>query len=150
MDLDGLLGGFITAKKPSKKETKIDNGGDFEFDFDQYTLPDPDSKTDDLSKETDLEMNQLNLPEDQLTDEFDHTVFDKVDVDRKGGELKENKALVEKAKPCFAHRRQTLYPDRERPPPVPVPPLPSSKQKLLSETSVLVLPAQVSCISMPR
>ncbi|MHA2247901.1 MAG: chemotaxis protein CheW, partial [Candidatus Hodarchaeales archaeon] len=96
LDLEGLLGGFLTAKRLSKKDTKIGDGGDFDFDFDQYTLPDTDAAS--TALESDLEMNQLNLPESQVTDEFDQAVFDEVDVERKGKKLKKAKTVDKKFK----------------------------------------------------
>ncbi|MFX1286004.1 MAG: chemotaxis protein CheW [Promethearchaeota archaeon] len=88
LDLKRLLGGFIAPKKSSKKYEKADEEED--FDFDQYTLPDSDEMSDFSSGSTsDLEMNQLNLPENQLIDEFDQTVLDKAEVKSRGREKKE-------------------------------------------------------------
>ncbi len=43
LDLEALLASFISSTKPSKGDKKVE--GEEEFDFSQYTLPDPDSES---------------------------------------------------------------------------------------------------------
>ncbi|MFX0125226.1 MAG: chemotaxis protein CheW [Candidatus Hodarchaeota archaeon] len=78
LDLEGLLGDFITSKKSERKMTTDE---DFDFNFDQYTLPDPDeaSEISTLDASNNYDIDQLNLPENLQTDEFDQSILDKVD-----------------------------------------------------------------------
>ncbi|UCG01189.1 MAG: chemotaxis protein CheW [Candidatus Heimdallarchaeota archaeon] len=85
LDLEGLLGDFVTSKTSGRKMTSDE---DFDFDFDQYTLPDPDEASEKSSsdKSANFDMDQLNLPDNLQTDEFDQRLLNKVDADTKGGD----------------------------------------------------------------
>ena len=90
LNLEELLGDFVTSRKPGKKKTSTSDD-DFDFDFDQYTLPDPEEsseKSTEASQNFDLE--QLNFPENLQTDEFDQTILDKLDTQEKGSEVKKS------------------------------------------------------------
>ncbi len=89
LDLEGLLEDFVTSRKSEKKKiTSRDE--DFNFDFDQYTLPDPDESPEKAPTEAiaNFDIDQLKFPENLKTDEFDQTVLDKVDIEKKGGKGK--------------------------------------------------------------
>ncbi len=89
LDLEDFLGEFITTTKPLTEEKK--DKEDFDFDFDQYTLPDPDEPSKELSIEGDdesFDLNHLNLPEDQLIDKFDQEILEDVDLGEKNGKKK--------------------------------------------------------------
>ena len=109
LDLEGLLGSFIITKKPSKKEIKAEE----DFDFDQYTLPDPEKQPEDKTMEDDasFDLNQLNLPEIQLTDKFDQTILDMADVERKKEEKKEKPKTKKKNK---AKKTDTIKKDLKK------------------------------------
>ncbi|MFX1505257.1 MAG: chemotaxis protein CheW [Promethearchaeota archaeon] len=100
LNLEELLGDFITSKKSDRPKTTTSDE-DFNFDFDQYTLPDPDELSEKLSTEasTNFDIDQLNLPENLQTDDFD---LDKLEIEEKeSNEKKKNitKESKEKGKP---------------------------------------------------
>ena len=90
LNLEELLGDFISTKKSDKPKTTTSDD-DFNFNFDQYTLPDPDEASEKLSEASpNFDIDQLNLPENLQSDDFD---LDKLEIEekKKDKEVKESK-----------------------------------------------------------
>lgn len=97
LNLEDFLGGFITTTKPLKEETKEKE--DLDFDFDQYTLPDPDEPSQEVLREGEdeiFDLNHLNLPENQLIDKFDQEILEDVDIGEKSGKKKKKPVTKKK------------------------------------------------------
>ena len=87
LELEGLLTGYV----PTPKEKKYTLEEDDDFDFSQYTLPDPEELTEEKqseesSSDTDLDLEMLKLPDD------DSETVDEFDFENKGTEMIKKKS----------------------------------------------------------